>query len=68
MLDNSLGGNGTCFLREYMIPRDSKPTCLYDTHSLSENSHENNKMLRNWMTKGVRHGELVARFVFFCFF
>lgn len=58
---NSLGGSGTYFLREYMIPRDSNSICMYDTRSLSDDSRENNKMLKNWMTKGVRHGELVAR-------
>ncbi|XP_058736852.1 uncharacterized protein LOC131609214 [Vicia villosa] len=57
---NSLG-NGTCFLHEYMIPRNSNSICLYDTRSLSDNSHENNQMLKNWMTKGVRHGEFVLR-------
>lgn len=64
MADNSLEGDGTYFLREYMIPRDSNSICLYDTRSLSDNSHENenNKMLKNWMTKGVCHGELVVGF------
>jgi hypothetical protein len=64
MADNSLGGSGTYFLREYMIPRDSNSICMYDTRSLSDDSRENNKMLKNWMTKGVRHGELVARFIY----
>ncbi|KAL5057616.1 hypothetical protein RYX36_029220 [Vicia faba] len=58
---NSLIGDGTYFLHEYMIPRNTNSICLYDTPSLSDNSHENNKMLKNWMTKGVRHGELVFR-------
>ncbi|KAK7293165.1 hypothetical protein RJT34_16026 [Clitoria ternatea] len=60
---NSLIGDGTYFLQEYMIPRDSKSFCLYDTRSLSDNSHkyENIKILKSWMTKGVRHGQLVVR-------
>ncbi|CAL5191929.1 unnamed protein product [Lathyrus oleraceus] len=58
---NSLIGDGTYFLHEYMIPRNSNSICLYDTRSLSDKSHENNKMLKNWMTKGVRDGELVVR-------
>ncbi|XP_061342392.1 uncharacterized protein LOC133288608 isoform X2 [Gastrolobium bilobum] len=60
---NSLMGNGTYFLREYLIPRDSNSICVYDTRGLSDNSHENenNRMLKSWMTKGVRHGELVVR-------
>ncbi|CAJ2670091.1 unnamed protein product [Trifolium pratense] len=57
---NSLIGDGTYFLREFMIPRESNSICLYDTRSLSDNSHENNKMLKNWMTKGLRHGEIVV--------
>lgn len=63
MPDNSLIGDGTYFLQEYMIPRDSTSICLYDTRSLLDNSHENenNRMLKSWMTKGVRHGELVVR-------
>lgn len=62
MPDNSLIGDGTYFLHEYMIPRNSNSICLYDTRSLSNKSHENDKMLKNWMTKGVRDGELVVRF------
>lgn len=62
MSDNSRIGDGTYFLHEYMIPRNSNSICLYDTRSLSDKSHENNKMLKNWMTKGVRDGELVVRF------
>ncbi|AES79090.1 putative P-loop containing nucleoside triphosphate hydrolase [Medicago truncatula] len=58
---NSLRGDGTYFLREHMIPRDSNSICLYDTRSLSNKSHENNEMLKNWMTEGVHHGELVIR-------
>ena len=48
-----------------MVPRHSTSICLCDTRSLSYNSHENenNRMLKSWMTKGVRHGELVFRFV-----
>lgn len=64
MPDNSLMGDGTYFLQEYMIPRDSNSICLYDTRSLSDNSDkdENIRMLKGWMTKGVHHGELVVRF------
>ncbi|KAK7339114.1 hypothetical protein VNO77_19758 [Canavalia gladiata] len=60
---NSLIGDGTYFLQEYMIPRDSNSICLYDTRSLSDNLHknENIKMLKSWMTKGVCNGELVVR-------
>lgn len=60
---NSLTGDGTYFLQEYMVPRDSNSICLYDTRSLSDNSDKdkNIKMLKGWMTKGVSHGELVVR-------
>nr|DAD24165.1 TPA_asm: hypothetical protein HUJ06_025628 [Nelumbo nucifera] len=58
---NSPVGEGTYFLQEYMIPRGSTSFCLYDTRSLSENSSENFEMIKNLMTKGVRHGELVTR-------
>ncbi|XP_057437124.1 uncharacterized protein LOC130729393 isoform X2 [Lotus japonicus] len=58
---NSLNGDGTCFLREYMIPREKTSICLYDTRSLSDDLNENNRMLKNWMTKGVCNGELVVR-------
>ncbi|KAJ7961607.1 P-loop containing nucleoside triphosphate hydrolases superfamily protein [Quillaja saponaria] len=58
---NSSIGDGTYFLQEYMIPRDSTSICLYDTRSLCDDSRENNKMLKRWMTKGVHHGELVIR-------
>lgn len=53
-----------------MIPRDSNSICLYDTRSLSNKSHENNEMLKNWMTEGVHHGELVIRFEYYstCYF
>ncbi|CAO2839968.1 unnamed protein product [Amaranthus hypochondriacus] len=54
-------GEGTFFLQEYMIPRGATSFCLFDTRSLSENFADNDKMLRCWMTKGVRHGELVIR-------
>ncbi|KAE9617986.1 hypothetical protein Lalb_Chr03g0041361 [Lupinus albus] len=57
----SWDGNGTCFLQEYMIPRDSTSICLYDMRSLSYNSHENDTMLKSWMTNGVRRGEVVFR-------
>ncbi|XP_004492277.1 uncharacterized protein [Cicer arietinum] len=58
---NSLIGDGTYFLCEYMFPRDSNSICLYDTRSLPDNSRECDKILKNWMTKGVRNGELVVR-------
>ncbi|RYR50254.1 hypothetical protein Ahy_A07g036860 isoform A [Arachis hypogaea] len=60
---NLLTGDGTYFLQEYMIPRHSTSICLCDTRSLSDNSNENenDRVLKSWMTKGVRHGELVVR-------
>lgn len=58
---NPSTGEGTYFLQEYMIPRGSTSFCLFDTRSLSGNSSENDEMLQRWMTKGVRHGELVIR-------
>ncbi|KAF9606051.1 hypothetical protein IFM89_022210 [Coptis chinensis] len=58
---NSSVGHGTLFLNEYMIPSGSTSFCLYDTRSLSENSCDNSEMIKSWMTKGVRHGELVLR-------
>ncbi|KAF3431677.1 hypothetical protein FNV43_RR26409 [Rhamnella rubrinervis] len=59
--DNPSIGDGTCFLHEYMIPRGSTSFCLYDTRSLSDDSHDNIKMIKRWMTNGVRNGELVIR-------
>ncbi|XP_022991684.1 uncharacterized protein LOC111488225 [Cucurbita maxima] len=58
---NSSGEDGTFFLQEYMILRKSKSFCLYDTRGLSDDSFENIEVLKQWMTKGVHHGELVAR-------
>ncbi|KAF5741291.1 hypothetical protein HS088_TW10G00287 [Tripterygium wilfordii] len=58
---NSLLGDGTYFIQEYMIPRGSTSFCLYDTRSLSDDLSENIEMIKCWMTKGVRHGELVIR-------
>ncbi|KAG8371709.1 hypothetical protein BUALT_Bualt13G0116400 [Buddleja alternifolia] len=58
---NLLSGDGTYFLHEYKIPRGSSSFCLYDTRSLSDDPSENVKMTQGWMTKGVRHGELVRR-------
>ncbi|KAL3517841.1 hypothetical protein ACH5RR_020430 [Cinchona calisaya] len=58
---NSSAGEGTYFLQEYVVPRGSKSFCLYDTRGLSDDSSENMKMLKQWMTKGVRNGELVKR-------
>ncbi|XP_062077586.1 uncharacterized protein LOC133782333 [Humulus lupulus] len=59
--NHSYVGDGTLFLHKYMIPRESSSFCLYDTRSLSDYSHENIITLEHWMTKGVRHGELVMR-------
>ncbi|ESW12673.1 hypothetical protein PHAVU_008G132700 [Phaseolus vulgaris] len=55
--------NGTYFLQEYMMPRYSNSICLYDTRSLSYklDKDEDIRMLKGWMKKGVRHGELVVR-------
>ncbi|XP_030547720.2 uncharacterized protein LOC115753304 isoform X2 [Rhodamnia argentea] len=58
---NSSAGDGTYFLQEYMIPRGSTSFCLYDTRSLSTDPSEDSKIIKRWMTKGVRHGELVIR-------
>ncbi|KAK3017466.1 hypothetical protein RJ639_006416 [Escallonia herrerae] len=55
---NSAVGDGTYFVQEYMIPRGSKSFCLYDTRSLSDDVPENVEMLKRWLTKGVRHGDL----------
>jgi len=62
MSDDSSVREGTYFLQEYMIPRDAISFCLFDTRSLSENFADNDEMLRRWMAKGVRHGELIIRF------
>lgn len=51
-----------------MIPRRSAFFCLYDTRSLSSDPLENAQMVRRWMMKGVRHGELVIRWGFNTFF
>ncbi|CDP03923.1 unnamed protein product [Coffea canephora] len=58
---NSSAGEGTYFLQEYEIPRGSNSFCLYDTRCLSDDSSENTKIFKQWMTKGVRNGELVKR-------
>lgn len=58
---NPSSGEGTYFLQEYMIPRSCTSFCLFDTRSLSENFSDNDEMLEHWMTKGVRHGDLVVR-------
>ncbi|KAL5562159.1 hypothetical protein UlMin_031906 [Ulmus minor] len=58
---SSSAGDGTFFLQEYMIPRGSTSFCLYDTRSLSDDSEDNINMLKHWMTRGVRRGELVMR-------
>lgn len=62
--DNLSVGEGTYFLQEYMIPRGSTSFCLYDTRGFSDASSENMEMLKRWMTKGVRHGELSIRSVY----
>ncbi|XP_019178483.1 PREDICTED: uncharacterized protein LOC109173662 isoform X14 [Ipomoea nil] len=54
-------GAGTRFAHEYKIPRYAKSFCVYDTRSLSYKEFENEKMLKRWMTNGVRHGEPVIR-------
>ncbi|XP_028795575.1 uncharacterized protein LOC114751080 isoform X2 [Neltuma alba] len=58
---NSSTGDGTYFLQEYMIPRSSTSICLYDTRCLSGNPNDDDRILYQWMTKGVSHGELVLR-------
>uniref|UniRef100_A0A804QDA4 ATP binding protein n=1 Tax=Zea mays TaxID=4577 RepID=A0A804QDA4_MAIZE len=45
------------FLREYPIPRNSSVVCIYDTRGWSNNLEKNFKMLHQWMTKGISHGE-----------
>uniref|UniRef100_A0A1D1Z9N4 Urease accessory protein UreG n=1 Tax=Anthurium amnicola TaxID=1678845 RepID=A0A1D1Z9N4_9ARAE len=52
---------GTYFLKEYMIPRDSTSFCVYDTRGLSEVASENLDILKRWMSEGVRHEEMVLR-------
>ncbi|XP_039142779.1 uncharacterized protein LOC120280108 [Dioscorea cayenensis subsp. rotundata] len=52
---------GTFFLQEYMIPRNSKSFCIFDSRSLSMVPCENFKLLEKWMTHGVSHGEMVLR-------
>jgi len=54
--------NGTLFLREYPIPRNSTAICIYDTQSLSSNPQKNFNMLQQWMTKGISHGETTTCF------
>lgn len=58
---NSSGEDGTFFLHEYMIFRKSNSFCLYDTRGLSDDPSDNIEMLKQWMSKGVRHGELITR-------
>ncbi|MCD7452283.1 hypothetical protein HAX54_016115 [Datura stramonium] len=57
----SSDGDGTNFLHEYTIPRGSSSLCLYDTRGLSDDLSENKKIVKRWMTKGVRHGKLITR-------
>ncbi|GJN35685.1 hypothetical protein PR202_gb24483 [Eleusine coracana subsp. coracana] len=52
--------NGTIFLREYPIPRNSNAICIYDTQSLSSNPKKNFQMLHQWVTKGVSPGEMAT--------
>lgn len=54
-------GDGTYFLQEFMIPRSSASFSLFDTRSLSEKLSDNSKLLKTWMTTGVRHGQMVIR-------
>ncbi|XP_022771515.1 uncharacterized protein LOC111314428 [Durio zibethinus] len=58
---NSSVGDGTYYLQEYMIPRGSASFCLFDTRGLCNDSSDNINMIKYWMKKGVRHGELVVR-------
>ncbi|KAL6217777.1 hypothetical protein ACLB2K_010994 [Fragaria x ananassa] len=58
---NSSVGDGTLFLHEYMMPRGSTSFCIYDSRSLSDDSAENIKFLKDWIENGVRHGELAIR-------
>lgn len=58
---NSSAADGTYFLQEYMIPRSSSSFCLYDTRGLSYDSYDSANMLKNWITKGVHHRELIIR-------
>ncbi|XP_073135325.1 uncharacterized protein [Henckelia pumila] len=57
----SSGADATYFLHEYIIPTGFGSFCLYDSRSLSDDSSENVNVFEGWMTKGVRHGELVTR-------
>ncbi|KAF9688426.1 hypothetical protein SADUNF_Sadunf02G0196000 [Salix dunnii] len=56
---NSSAGDGTYFLKEYMIPRGSTSFCLYDTRGLSYDSYDSSITLKKWITEGVHHRELV---------
>ncbi|XP_076901218.1 uncharacterized protein LOC143555575 [Bidens hawaiensis] len=56
---NSSIWDGTCFLQEYMVPRNSTSFCLYDTRGFSSDLCENLEIIKQWMTKGVRNGEFV---------
>ncbi|KAL8092808.1 hypothetical protein AgCh_034888 [Apium graveolens] len=58
---NCNDGDGTYLLQQNMIIRDLSSFCLYDSRSLFDNESENHNMLKQWMTEGVRHGELVTR-------
>lgn len=60
-LDNSSAGDGTFFVQQYMIPKGLGSFCLFDTRGLSSEPSEDAKMLKRWMTEGVRLGELVLR-------
>ncbi|XVE78141.1 hypothetical protein DITRI_Ditri13aG0120100 [Diplodiscus trichospermus] len=58
---NSSVEDGTYYLQEYMIPRDSASFCLYDSRSLCNDASDNNNMIKRWMKKGVCNRELVFR-------
>ncbi|KAJ0550074.1 hypothetical protein HanRHA438_Chr07g0303871 [Helianthus annuus] len=49
--------------KEYMIPRNSMSLCFYDTRGFSNNLTQNLEMIKQWMTKGVRHGESMKRLI-----
>ncbi|KAG9449545.1 hypothetical protein H6P81_009510 [Aristolochia fimbriata] len=59
--DASSPGQGTYFLHEYTIPKESTSFCIYDTRSLSTSSEENFKVLKDWMINGVQHGQKITR-------
>ncbi|KAG6417211.1 hypothetical protein SASPL_119364 [Salvia splendens] len=58
---NSSPEDGTYFIHEYRIPRNSVCFSLFDTRGLSDDSSENLKMIEPWMTEGIRHRKMVVR-------